>query len=295
MTSHDDGQIRLAKLIAQRGLTSRRDAERWIADERVRVNGKIHDGSDPVDPTRDDIVVDGKPLPPEPPKVYYLAFKPRGLVTGRDDPEGRKSVHEMVAHLPFRVEPVGRLDMDTEGALLFTNDGDLAYKLAHPSTEIPKTYLAKVYRRPTNAKLAAIRQGKVFLEDGAALPAKVQIVDQTDAQNTWVEITVTEGRNRLIRRIFQQLHHPVSKLRRESFATLSVRNMERGQVRPLTGAEVRRLRDLAEGVSANQAGKLKRKAGWAKPKVDKGRPQNRKNRLLAKKRKAARRRTGGGT
>jgi len=234
-TPHDGNTVRLAKLIAARGLASRREAESMILEGRVTVNGVVVTRPVGVDPRTDRVKVDGKALPEAPRRQWYVLYKPKGYITGRDDPEGRKSVHELVEHLGTRLEPVGRLDLDTEGALLMTNDGEVAHRLAHPSTDVPKRYHAKVYRKPSTDKLDAIRDGKVYLEDGPVKPAKVRIVKSTDTENTWVEITVTEGRNRLIRRLFQQLHHPVSKLRRESFATITIRGMERGRVRPLTG------------------------------------------------------------
>ncbi|MFT4625192.1 MAG: 23S rRNA pseudouridine2605 synthase [Myxococcota bacterium] len=263
-------EVRLAKLLSRRGLASRRLAERWIIEGRVTVDGQRVPVATLVDPTVADVRVDGKRLPAEPEKVYLLMYKPRGFITGRDDPQGRKSVLDLLDELRVKVEPVGRLDLDTEGALLLTNDGDLAHKLTHPSRRVPKRYLAKVYRTPDDADLQKIRAGKVFLDDGAALPALVRVTDTTDGTNAWVEITVTEGRNRLIRRLFAALRHPVSKLRRESFATLSIRGLERGQARPLTQNEVHRLQDIAEGRRPSTAGKTKGK-GFARAKPRKPR------------------------
>jgi len=260
--------MRLSKLLASRGVASRREAEKLIREGLVAVNGETVTEVVPVDPMNDVVTIDGRPLPKAPPAVYFLYYKPRGLVVTRDDPEGRKSIFDEL-DLPQRAEPVGRLDMDTEGALLLTNDGDLAYALTHPKHQVPKRYLAKVYRTPDDRDLKAIRDG-VFLEDGKTAPAKCRVVETTDTQNAWVEVTVTEGRNRLIRRIFQQLGHPVSKLRRESFATVSIRGMERGQVRPLTPTEIRRLKDLAAGKKPSAAGKKKGK-GFAKAKPKKKR------------------------
>jgi 23S rRNA pseudouridine2605 synthase len=260
------GRVRLAKWMAKRGVASRREAETAIAAGRVTVNGVVAALGAQIDPVADVVRFDGKPLPEEAEKVYYLLYKPKGFITGRDDPEGRRSVLELLEGLAVRVEPVGRLDFDTEGALLFTNDGDLAHALTHPSRNVPKRYTAKVYRTPDASDLRAIRTG-VFLDDGRTAPAKVRLTDKTDKENAWVEVTVTEGRYRLIRRMFAQLGHPVSKLRRESFATISIRGMERGQLRPLTGAEVERLRALAEGRDVESA-RPKRGKGFAKPKVN---------------------------
>lgn len=270
-----EGGVRLSKLIAARGVASRREAEALIAEGRVTVNGQVVTEVIPVDPEEDRIRVDGRPLPAAPPKVYYLLYKPKGYITGREDPQGRRSVLQLVEDLPHRVEPVGRLDFDTEGALLFTNDGDLAHKLTHPTRNVPKRYLAKVYRTPCDRDLEAIRKG-VQLEEGRTRPAKARVLEATDNGNAWVEITVTEGRYRLIRRMFTQLGHPVAKLRRESFATISIRGMERGQVRALTPSEVKRLQDLAEGIKPARAGKKKGK-GFAKAKPDpRRRPQKRR-------------------
>lgn len=274
--------IRISKLMARRGLCSRREAESWISEGRVTVNGTVLKRVVSVDPAVDAIRVDGQALPDEPEKAYFLLFKPRGTITGRNDPQGRKSVLDFVADLGMRVEPVGRLDYDTEGALLLTNDGDLAHELTHPSRHIPKRYRVKCYREPNAEKLKLIESGKVFLEDGAIKPAMVRVVETTDTGNAWVEVTVTEGRNRLIRRIFEQIRHPVAKLRRESFATISIRNMERGQVRRLTPAEVRRLRDLAEGRKPEKAGRVKHRKGFAKAKP-RGRVQNRKRKEAHKR------------
>jgi pseudouridine synthase len=257
--------VRVAKLIAERGMTSRRDAEAWIKDGRVAVNGTVLDSpAVVVNPAFDTVTVDRKPLPARPDMVYYLMYKPRGVIVTRSDPQGRKSVFDLVT-VNERVESVGRLDFDTEGALLLTNDGDMAHALTHPSREVPKRYMAKVYRTPDQRDIKAIQEG-VFLDDGRTQPAKVRVLNATDKTNAWVEITVTEGRNRLIRRLFAQLGHPVSKLRRETFATLTIRGMERGQVRRLTHAEIKRLKDLAAGQKPSRAGKKKTGKGFAKAK-----------------------------
>ncbi len=263
----DDGKERLAKVLAARGIASRREAEKMIVDGAVTVNGHVatHPGQ-PVDPKSDSISVDGKPIPDVPRLSYYLLYKPKGYITTRSDPQGRRSIHELLPELPARVEAVGRLDMNTEGALLLTNDGDLAHRLAHPSSGVPKRYMVKVYRTPTDKTLERISKG-VELEDGRTQPCKVRVVKSTETENAWLEITVTEGRNRLVRRIFALVGHPVSKLTRESFATVSIRGMERGDLRALSADEVRRLRDLADGTPAAAAGRKSRprKAGFAKP------------------------------
>lgn len=286
--------MRLARAIARSGLTSRREAERWIADGRVDVNGEtvFHPGT-PVDLEKDLVLVDAKPLPAPPEPVYLLMYKPKGTITGRDDPEGRKSVFDLL-DLPQRVEPVGRLDFQTEGALLLTNDGDLAHALTHPSSKVPKRYLAKVWRTPDDKTLERLRKG-VQLEDGRTAPAKVRVLDTTDTGNCWLEITVTEGRNRLVRRMLEAVNHPLSKLRRESFATISIRGMERGDVRPLTGEEIARLEDIAEGKDPSRAGAdFRYKKGFARPKPKPNKPLSKKKAQSRSKTGKPTRTTGGG-
>lgn len=262
-----EGKQRLAKVMAARGIASRRAAEVMITEGRVTVNDQtvLHPGY-PVDPDHDRIKVEGKVLKRAPKLVYYVLNKPKGYITGRDDPKGRASVLDLLGNLPERVEPVGRLDYNTEGVLLLTNDGPLAHKLTHPSTGVPKRYMAKIYRTPSEGTLARIERG-VMLEDGPTGPCKVRVMEGTDAGNCWVEITVTEGRNRLVRRLFASLGHPVAKLRRESFATIALRELEVGQMRPLTTEEVNRLHELVDGVAPGEAGKKakKSKVGFAKP------------------------------
>jgi 23S rRNA pseudouridine2605 synthase len=263
----NDGRMRLAKLIAQRGVASRRAAEQLIRDGDVVVNGnRITDPATTVDPERDHVRVEGRALPAEAPKAYYVMYKPRGVITGKDEESGRASIYDTLEERNLKVDPVGRLDFNSEGALLLTNDGELAHALTHPSRQVPKRWVAKVYRTPSDKDLKAIERGVVF-EGGRAKPAKARVLSQTETDNAWVEITVTESGPRVVQRIFTQLGHPVSKLRRESFATVSIRGMERGQIRPLTGEEIARLRDIAEGVDPRRAGRSWRKPGFAKPRA----------------------------
>jgi 23S rRNA pseudouridine2605 synthase len=262
-----DGKRRLAKVLAERGVASRREAERMIEEGRVSVNGeRVSHPGHPVDPENDRIKVDERVIGAPPRKVYYLLYKPKGFITGRDDPGGRTSVLALLGDVPDRVEPVGRLDINTEGALLLTNDGPLAHRLTHPSTGVPKRYLAKVWKTPSEKTLQRLQEG-VYLEDGKTAPCKARVVESTDTGNCWLEITVTEGKNRLVRRMLAAVGHPVSKLRRESFATISLRGLERGHFRMLTKEEVERLRELAAGVPAINVGRKSRqsKAGFAKP------------------------------
>jgi len=279
MSAPESSQERLAKVIARSGLASRRAAERLVIEGHVQVNGEVvHHPGHPVDPDRDAIRVDGRALPAVPHRVWYVLYKPKGYITGRDDPEGRKSVVELVEHLGVRVEPVGRLDLDTEGALLFTNDGELAHLLTHPSTEVPKRYLAKIWKTPSDEKLRRMEQG-LHLDDGRTAPCKVRIVQTTDTGNCWMELTVTEGRNRLVRRMFDAIGHPVNKLRRESFATISIRGLDRGQLRQLSGEEIQRLEEIGHGRAPVRAGHGTRyRKGFARPKPKPNKPLSRKRR-----------------
>jgi pseudouridine synthase len=284
MKNLERGTERVAKVIARAGRASRREAERLVEDGQVKVNGEtiFHPGH-PVRPDKDTISVEGERLPPPPPLRYFVGYKPRGLITTREDPEGRRTVQELVEHIPTRLESVGRLDMDTEGVLLFTNDGALAHGLLHPSNKVPRRYLAKVWKRPDDKKMARIQRG-IKLDDGFTGPARARIVEETDSGNCWIEITVTEGRNRLIRRLFEAIGHPVSKLRRESFGTVSIRGLERGQVRPLTGPEVDRLYQIIEGVTPKRAGQRSRYGkGFAKPKPKPNKPLSKKKRSNPRK------------
>lgn len=243
MTDEDrQGKMRLAKLLQQRGIASRRAAEDLIRSGVVIVNGEVALVTTPVDPENDVVQVHGQRLPAPQKKAYYVLNKPRGYITTRSDPQGRPSVLDLVKQLPVRVEAVGRLDFDTEGVLLLTNDGDLAHALTHPSREVPKRYVATVEGVPTEAALEKIRTG-VKLDDGWTAPAKAKLLKATgDAR---VEVTVHEGRNRLIRRMLKTVGYPVFALRRERFASISAEGMEMGAVRELTDAEVQDLRILA--------------------------------------------------
>lgn len=267
---------RLARLIARSGLASRRSADRLVREGAATVNGHIErDPAAEIELGRDVVRFQGRAVEGRGELYYQLLYKPRGVITSREDPEGRKGVHELLPRLPDRVEAVGRLDFNTEGALLFTNDGELAHRLTHPSYHIPRRYLAKVYRTPAEATLDKIRKG-IRLEDGRTVPAMCRVIESTDTGNAWVEITVYEGRHHLIRRLFAALGHPVSKLRRESFATISIRGLERGETRALTHAEVERLREItsAKGDTGRVSGGPARKKGWARPSSgrDKGKP-----------------------
>lgn len=243
MADNERPRMRLAKLLAQRGVAARRKAEELIAEGAVTVNGERVPVVTLVDPEQDLIAVRGEPLPASFPHVYYLLHKPAGYITGRRDPQGRASVLDLCRDLPARVEPVGRLDYETEGALLLTNDGNLAHRLTHPSRRVPKKYVARVSGDPGAEAIRAIEVG-VDLEDGRTAPAVVRMLGRDSRGTARLEVTVIEGRNRLVRRILLKVGHPVLSLRRVEFASISINGVERGELRPLTAAEVRLLRKM---------------------------------------------------
>jgi 23S rRNA pseudouridine2605 synthase len=235
--------MRLAKLIAQRGVASRRKAEEMIAAGRVTVNGEPAMITTPADPETDVVEINGQRLPKEPAKAYYLLNKPPGYITGRRDTRGRETVLDLVKNLPVRVEPVGRLDYDTAGALLLTNDGELAFGLTHPSRGVEKVYRARVEGRPMAEDVAMIERG-IPLEDGVTKPAKARIISKGQ-KSSMIEITVTEGRNRMIRRMLAYLGHHVMDLVRTSIGGVGIEGMKLGQVRRLNEREIAGLKKLA--------------------------------------------------
>jgi len=214
--------------------------DEMVADGRVTVNGVVAEPGTRVDPESDRVEVDGVAIGVRPGLVYYLVNKPRGVVSTSSDPQGRPTVVGLVPAEP-RVYPVGRLDADTEGLLLLTNDGDLAHRLTHPSFGIDKEYLADVTGTPSRGALRRLRDG-VDLEDGPTAPARVSLVgDHT------LRITIHEGRNRQVRRMCEAVGHPVRRLVRVRIGPLADRRLPPGEWRPLTQAEVRTLERAAAG------------------------------------------------
>lgn len=233
---------RVQKLLAAAGLASRREAERWVESGRVTVNGTVARLGDSADPACDRIAVDGRPLPQQERYGYVLLNKPVGYVTSCRDPQGRQIVTDLVRDVALALKPVGRLDVNSEGLLLLTNDGPLAYRLTHPSQSITKTYLVRVRGLLSAAARRQLEEG-VTLEDGPTAPARIERV-RSAGSHTWLEITISEGRNRQVRRMCEAVGYPVSRLKRIRLAFLDLHGVASGHYRLLTPEEIARLRKL---------------------------------------------------
>jgi 23S rRNA pseudouridine2605 synthase len=236
---------RLQKLLARAGLGSRRACEVLIAGGRVTVDGEVAVLGTRADPARSRIVVDGVPVVVDDTLVYWLLNKPAGYVTTAHDPQGRSTVVELVPDEP-RVFAVGRLDRDTEGLLLLTNDGELAELLTHPRHGVEKEYLAEVEGVPAAGALRALREG-VELDDGPARAVRAHVVQRARDGASAVEIVLKEARKRIVRRMCAEIGHPVRRLVRTRIGPLSDPKLAPAAYRPLTGAEVRSLYAAALG------------------------------------------------
>jgi len=234
---------RLQKIIAKAGLASRREAERWIEEGRIAVNGTVITklGSQ-ADPFKDSIKVDGKRIKPAAGPLYYAFHKPAGIITTLNDPEHRPDLTPYLLRLgeKRRVFPVGRLDYNTTGLLILTNDGELALRLSHPRYGVGKVYRVKLSSPPTAEDFARLRQG-IRLEDGMAAPAKARVVEKLKT-NAWVEIELHEGRKREVRRMFEALGYFVEKLVRIRVGTIELGRLPVGELRTLSLSEVQSLK-----------------------------------------------------
>ena len=229
---------RLQKVLARAGLGSRRAVEEMIERGRIQVNGAKARLGQRVDPSKDEVKVDGSVVPLREDLVHFLLNKPVGVVSTADDPEGRPTVVEIV-ETDVRVWPVGRLDIETEGAILVTNDGDLTLRLTHPRYEVPKTYVAEV-QGSLGPKIARALARGVELEDGVTAPAKVQIIERGSTGSV-VELVLTEGRNRQARRMLEHVGHPVRRLVRTAIGPLKLGRLKQGTYRRLSPLEVQLL------------------------------------------------------
>jgi len=244
---------RLQKVLSKAGIASRREAERMILEGRVTVNGQVVDKLGvKADPFVDHIKVDGKRVKGAEPHVVLLLNKPRGYVTTVKDPQQRPTVMDLLERVDVRVYPVGRLDFDAEGLVLMTNDGGLAYRLTHPKFSVPRTYLAKVMGAPDEGTLNRLKKG-VLLEDGQARALSLFVLQQKE-KNSWIRVVVTEGRNHLVKRMFEVIGHSVLKLKRVGFGSISLGTLPVGQFRSLTAEEVKELKGEKSSLRRSELG-----------------------------------------
>ena len=265
-------EIRLQKLIAGTGIASRRKAETLITSGRVAVNGRVvTELGTKVDPERDHVKVDGKHLSAAQPFVYLMLNKPRNVMSTLDDPGGRTTVKDFLHGVSVRVFPVGRLDFDSEGLMLLTNNGHLAQALLHPRYHVPKTYLIKVKGVLTDEEIRQLERG-VRLDEGMTSPAIVTKVKKAE-QNSWLEITIREGRKHQVKRMLESVGHPVIRLMRVKMGPLSLGNLRPGEFRFLTDREANALRELVEQRVASigrgeepdvRSKRPLRRTGWAR-------------------------------
>lgn len=238
----DEGLIRLQKLLALAGIASRRGSEELMLEGAVTVNGEVVTRlGTKVNPASDVIRVDGKRLPPISEKVYLVLNKPRGVVSTMSDPEGRRTLQDLVADRPERLFHVGRLDTDTSGLIILTNDGDFAHRLAHPSYEVDKTYVAEVAGEVFPRIVKQLLEG-VTLDDGPVTVTSARIVE-TRQDKSIVELVIHEGRNRIVRRLLDHVGHPVVRLTRTQLGPVRIGRLKPGEIRELTRDELGQLLD----------------------------------------------------
>lgn len=261
-------EVRLQKVIADSGLVSRRKAEELIVQGRVTVNGRVVcELGTKVNPEKDHVKVDGRHLKPVPPQTFIMLNKPRNVVSTMSDPSGRGTIADLLPGVRVRVFPVGRLDFDSEGLVLLTNDGELAQLLLHPRHHVPKTYLIKVKGMLDGEDIQSLEKG-VMLVDGRTGPAVVKKVGKA-TENSWLEVTIYEGRKHQVKRMLEAVGHPVLKLKRVRFGPIALGDLPTGQYRYLTDREANAVRELARERQQVQAGdgqaRAKRaRAKWAR-------------------------------
>ena len=229
--------MRLEKFLSESGIASRRDAKKYISDGRVSVNGeRVLIPGTHIAPQRDEITFDGEPIRGKPKQIYLMLNKPAGYVTTVRDERGRPTVMALVSDISERIYPVGRLDLDTEGLLLMTNDGDFAHRILHPSHETEKTYFAWVAGHPNRQTIQRLREG-IEIEDGITAAAQVNQVGRREGESQF-KVIIHEGRKRQIRRMFHAIGHEVIYLQRVRIGSLSLGRLPIGEYRPLTPTEI---------------------------------------------------------
>ncbi len=250
---------RIQKLLARAGLGSRRACEEIVQSSRVTVNGRLPRLGDSADPAVDKILVDGVPLKLPQTSTTIAFYKPkRALSTDAPHPGDRRPTARSFISLEIRLFPIGRLDADSEGLMLFTDDGELANRLSHPRYQHDKAYRVLVRGRPAEETLRVWRRG-VYLEDGKTAPARVSVIESVEKQATWLRITLQEGRKRQIRRVADLLGHPVHQLIRERIGPVRLGRLRSGEWRPLTGAELKALQKLCRKPPRSKKGDRNRR------------------------------------
>ncbi len=237
--------VRLQKFLSMAGVASRRKAEELIRERRVTVNGRVASLGDKIELGRDKIKVDNQPIENREQFYYYKLYKPPGYITSFRDPQGRPTIKDLIADLPHRVFPVGRLDYHSEGLILLTNEGELANALMHPSKGVPRIYHVKVRGNPPDSKLQKLVEG-VKLEDGIASAVYVERLQQTHKGNLWFEIMLQEGRYREIRRMCEAIGYWVNRLVRVQYGSVKLEGLYPGQFAPLTPQEISSLYEMVE-------------------------------------------------
>ncbi|MEW9123098.1 MAG: pseudouridine synthase [Thermotaleaceae bacterium] len=235
--------MRLQKYIALSGAASRRKAEEMIASGRIKVNGEIiGDMGVTIDPLLDQVMIDNQIIKPEDEMVYILLHKPEGYITTLSDEFKRPTVLDLVREIHKRIFPIGRLDYDTSGLLIMTNDGDLTYHLTHPKHEVKKIYIAKVKGRPEEAALNRLREG-VDIGGYITAPAQIEYLE-SNKHTSFIKVVIHEGKNRQIRKMFDVIHHPVLQLKRISIGRIQLGNLPKGKWRRLTTEEIQYLKKI---------------------------------------------------
>jgi 23S rRNA pseudouridine2605 synthase len=242
-TSNTTGSVRLNKFLADSGICSRRAADTVIADGRVLVNGKkVFELGIKVNPTTDRITFDGKPIKQSHNKIYLMMHKPKGVLTTLTDELGRPTVADFLRNIPERVFPVGRLDWDSEGLLLFTNDGDFANKVMQPKSDITKTYLVKVDGKPEDKHLVRLKMG-VSIPGGRVKAVHIEKIHRKEGskQYNWLKIVINEGKNRQIRYMFEKIGFDVMKLQRIAIGQLRMGNLDKGELTYLDETDLKKV------------------------------------------------------
>ena len=264
MMSSAPPTIRLQKLIARSGITSRRKAEELIRHGQVTVNGQtVMTLGTKIDPAQDHVKIDGRHLKPQPPDTFLILNKPMGYLSTLHDPIGRPTIKALVPKPSLRLFPVGRLDYDSEGLLLLTNNGDIAQACLHPTNHVPKTYRVKIKGVLADKEIQQLRHG-LTLDDGPTAPAKVRKAGKAEA-NSWVEITIHEGRKHQVKRMFEKIGHPVIRLKRVQFGPLNLGTLHPGKTRYLTDQEANDLRRLLTNIGTPGPFQQKKRRGRTRP------------------------------